>query len=776
MTRRSSGRFAGVARLLATVALCHAGSATVAAPAKLYGRTPAESTPPAWPVAPAPAKGAPNVLIFMTDDVGFGSASTFGGPVPTPVMDALAKDGARYNNFNTTAICSPTRASLLTGRNPQAVGIGYPTNWATGYDGYNSVIPKSAGTLPKILRAHGYATAMFGKGHITPEWEMSAAGPFDRWPTGLGFDYFYGFLGADASMFEPDLVENTRHVAPPAGPGYHLERDLADRAIAWIGEQRAVAPDKPFFVYYAPGTAHAPNQPPADWLAKFRGRFDEGWDAMRAHIVARQKQAGVIPPGTDDAPRPANLPLWSSLDPERRHLYARHMEVYAASLAYADHQLGRVIDALRASGQLANTVIVYIQGDNGASAEGGREGMMFEQSSLSGVKEDLAYRQQRLDEIGTAASYPLNPGGWGWAMNAPFPWAKRYASHFGGTRNGMVISWPGHIARPGLRQQFHHVSDVMPTILDMAGIAPPDMLDGVPQQPITGISMRYTLDDAAAPPRRTSQVFAIGQNLALYRDGWVAATRPFADPWAAVRAAPVPVDARVWELYDTRNDFSEAHDLAAADPARLARMKDLFWIEADRAGALPIHSSEGGQDGRPDLNAGRTSFTYTMPVSDVPETAAPDIIGRSFRITARVATAAADAGGVMVAHGGRYGGYSLFLDRGRPTFTYNLTPARLTRIQAAGALPPGRHEIVADFRADGGKGAGGTLDLRVGGRIVATGRIDRTFPIVVSHTEGFDIGRDGISPVDPSYTVAGSVFSGTLDGVTITLEPRRPAG
>ncbi|WP_176596169.1 MULTISPECIES: arylsulfatase [Sphingobium] len=740
---------------------------------KVYGRTPAESSPPVWPQPVRAAKGAPNILLIMTDDVGFGSSSTFGGPVPTPTFDALAKAGLRYNQFNTTAICSPTRASLLTGRNPQAVGMGYVANWATGYDGYNSVIPKSAGTMAQILKENGYNTAMIGKGHVTPEWEMSRAGPFDRWPTGLGFEYFYGFLGADSSMAEPNLVENINPVSPPAGPGYHLEQDLADHAMAWIDSQHAAAPDKPFLLYYATGTAHAPNMPPADWLAKFRGKFDAGWDVLRAETVARMKKLGVIPAGTDDAPHPGTLPHWDSLTPDQKRLYARYMEAYAASLAYADAQIGRVIQKLRDNGELDNTLIIYIQGDNGASAEGSFDGKLFEQSALSGVKEDPAYALAHIDEIGTKDAYNLMPGGWGWAMNAPFPWAKRYGSHFGGTRNGMVVAWPGHIKDAGgLRSQFHHVSDIMPTVLEAAGVKAPEILDGVPQQPITGISMAYSFQAKDAPSRRTMQVSAMAQNLSIYKDGWVAATAPMVTPWERTPPKPEPLDERTWQLYDVRSDFSEAHDVAAANPQKLEALKALFWAEAALSNMLPIHGSEGGQKGRPDPNEGRTMFSYSAPVSHVPESAAPALVGRSFAVTARIGVPAEGGKGVLVAQGGRFGGYSLFFDNGRIAFTYNLTPAHMTRIVAPSAVAAGAHVVGLDFAMDKDvPTSGADVTLTVDGKAVARGRVERTFAQVVSHTEDFDVGMDLVSPVDPvAYESAGSWFNGVLERVEVGVK------
>lgn len=742
---------------------------------KAYGRTPEESSPPAWPKGVTAPTGAPNILVILTDDVGFGASSTFGGAIPTPTFDALAHSGLRYTQFNTTAICSPTRASLLTGRNPQEVGVGYVSNWPTGYDGYNSVIPKSAGTVAQILKSAGYATAMFGKGHVTPEWEQSEAGPFDRWPTGLGFEYFYGFLGADTSMFAPNLVENTRYVDMPKGdPEYHLDEDLANHAIDWIGKEKALAPTKPFFAYFATGTAHAPNHAPKEWLDKFRGRFDEGWDDLRREIVARQKALGVVPPDTDDAPRPDGLQQWAGLDPARKHLFAAYMEAYAASLAYGDHEIGRVVDYLKRTGQFDNTLIVYIQGDNGASAEGSFNGKLFEQSALNRVQESIDEVAGHVADIGTEKSYSLIPGGWGWAMNAPFQWSKRYGSHFGGTRNGMVMSWPAGIGdKGGIRTQFHHVSDIMPTLLDAAGVPLPKTLNDVPQQPVAGISMRYTFAHPNEPSHRTTQAFAMAQSVALYQDGWVAASRQTATPWDASPVAQAKPDDRVWELYDIRSDFSEAHDLAASYPDKLAQLKGLFWAEAARRNMLPLHQSEGGQTGMPALHAGRTQFVYDRPIRHVAATAAPDVVNHSFSVQAEVAVPAG-ANGVIVAHGGRYSGYALFLHDGQLIFTYNNTPAHLDRIRSDVPLSVGDHKLGMDLSYAGGIGGPAEIRLTVDGKVVGEGRIEKTMPTIISHTEGFDVGSDSVTPVDDLYTSENSVFEGRLEKLEIDVggDPR----
>jgi len=756
----------GVAGTTADLALAEPGQT-------FAGRTPAESSPPAWPPLTEAPQGAPNVLLIMTDDVGFGASSTFGGPVPTPTMDRLADQGLRFNRFHTTALCSPTRASLLTGREPHNVNVGSVTNWPTGYAGYTSEIPKSAATVAEVLRQNGYSTAMFGKGHVTPEWEMSLAGPFDRWPTGLGFQYFYGFLGADMNAFAPLLVENTTPAEPaPGRDGYHLDADLADRAVAWIHRQHALAPDRPLLVYYATGTAHAPNHAPADWLARFRGQFDDGWDRMQAETFKRQKALGVIPANAGLAPRPETLPAWDTLSAERKQLYARFMEAYAASLAYADEQIGRVVDAFKATGRYDNTLVIYIQGDNGASAEGRMDGRLFEQTGINGFDEGLDYMVSRIDDIGGPTTYPLNTGGWAWAMNAPFPRSKRIASHLGGTRNGMVMAWPRRIRAGGeVRSQFHHVSDIMPTILEAAGVEAPVAVNGEPQQPLDGVSMLYTFDDARVESRREAQVFEMFQNLGLYYRGWMVSTRPVGTFWDAKRPDPVPLDDRVWELYDLNSDFSQVHDLAGSEPARLEKMKELFWAEAARNNILPIHGFFEGREGFPSPRAGRHSFTYYPGIDFVNENSAPPMIGRAFTITAEVTVPAQGAAGVMVTQGGRFGGYAFYLKDNRPVFHYNaVDPAQFT-IRAGEPLTPGAHTLEARFSPDTRQaGAGGTLVLEVDGREVGRGRIDRTLRLWISHTEGFDVGVDHGTAVNDDYSIDSSRFTGQLSQLIVEVD------
>jgi arylsulfatase len=734
---------------------------------------PSTSLPtPVWPKSPDAPGGAPNVLLVMTDDVGFGASSTFGGPIPTPSFDRLAAEGLRYSRFHTTAICSPTRASLLTGRNPHAVGMGNATNVPTGYPGYHSVIPKSAGSIARVLSDAGYGTAMFGKAHITPEWESGPAGPFDRWPTGLGFQHFYGFLNADTSMFEPALVSDQSFVDPPVGPDYHFDRDIADKAIGWIETQKSVRPDRPLFVYLATGAAHAPHHAPADWLGRFRGRFDQGWDRMRAESFARQKAAGVIPANAKLTPRPAMLPAWTSLSADERRLAARLMEAHAAALAFADEQIGRVVAAMRAANGAENTLVIYIQGDNGASAEGGRTGLIAEQSQINGLKENLPEQLGRIDAIGTADAYNTYPAAWGWAMNTPFQWFKRVGSHFGGTRNGMVIAWPGHIADPGrVRSQFHHVADVMPTILEAAGVPMPAAIAGVAQLPLDGISMTYSFRPGQ-PSRRRMQIFEMMESMALYEDGWMLSSTPVVIPWAPAESPRVALADRGWELYDLDHDFSQARDLAARKPERLAKMKARYWALAEAGNVLPIHGLTEGREGMPDPAAGRHIFVYRAGQARIPEYAgAPSVAGRSFAIDAEIGIAAATSDGVIVAQGGRFGGYAFYLKEGRPSFHYNAIGNRQYRISADRPLPAGRHRLSVRFDIDRpAPRAGGTVTLYANGKEIARGRVETSLRRI-SHTEGLDIGRDAVSPVSDEYTVAESAFRGKLESVTVTLDP-----
>ncbi len=731
-----------------------------------------ESSPAAWPVEAQAPRDAPDVLLIMTDDVGFGSSSTFGGGIPTPVFDQLAAEGLRFNAFHTTALCSPTRASLLTGRAPHNVNMGNTTNWPTPMRGYTTVMPRSAATVAEILRDNGFSTAMFGKAHITPEWETSQAGPFDRWPTGLGFQYFYGFLGADVDQFAPLLIENTTPVEPARGRAdYHLDADLADHAVSWIREQHALAPSKPLFVYYAPGAAHAPNHAPAEWLRRFEGAFNKGWDQLQTETFARQKKLGVIPSDAQLAPRPDALPAWSSIPDEQRRLYARFMEAYAASLAHADAQIGRVIEALRETGRYENTLIIYIQGDNGASAEGRMHGRLFEQSGINGFEEEAGYVAAHIDDIGGPATYPLVTGGWAWAMNTPFPGFKRIASHLGGIRNGMVITWPQHIKQGGgLRTQFHHVSDIMPTILESAGIAMPERVGGVRQMPLDGISMRYTFDTPDARARRERQSFAMFGNFAHYENGWMLATRPLGSFWDRAVPAPLAFTERQWELYDLRNDFSQLNDLARAEPARLQALQQRFFADAARQHMLPAPDLAQGPSELPSANRGRQVFRYPRGVTQVPESAAPPLVGREFRIRAQVQIPLAGADGVLFAQGGRFGGLALYVHEGRLVFHYNAIGPMQFTVRSEAALAPGTQMFEAHFTPDEpSRGAPGSLTLRVDGQVVGQGRIGRTLRTWISHTEGLDVGEDRGTPVSRDYTVERSRFRGEFTELEVEV-------
>ena len=726
-----------------------------------------------WPRRPTAPPNAPNVLLFLTDDVGFGACSTFGGPIPTPVLDNLAARGLRFTQFNTAAVCSPTRAALLTGRNPHNVNMGGLANRATGFDGYTSVIPKSAGTVAEILRRNGYSTGMFGKGHVTPEWEISHVGPFDRWPTGLGFDYFYGFLGYDTNMWAPTLVENTTFIEPPHGdPTYHFDRDLADRAIGWIRERRAVAPDKPFFAYYATGTAHSPHHAPSDWLAKFRGQFDGGWDEARIQTFERQKQQGILPPNASLTPRPDDLPSWNSLTDEQRLTGARFMEAYAAALSHADYHVGRIIDALDELGQLDNTFVIFIQGDNGGSAEGGMNGLLFEQSYANGFEEDRSYLLERIDDIGGPSLYNHYPAGWGWAMNTPFQYYKQIASHFGGTRNGVVMSWPSRIGdHGGIRPQFHFVSDIMPTVLEAAGVEAPTELDGMAQDDLDGVSMLYSLADMAAPSRRIRQVFECLENFGIYEDGWFAGSRPTDAPWVrlADRKGTQP-EHRIWELYDLRNDFSQSQDLAASHPDKLSELQQLFWAEANTNNILPIHPPNRGRESRPTLGGHRNVFIYHGSMTRVSVDSAPNTVGRSFAIAAEIDIAEHGGNGVIVSQGGRFGGYAFYMRDGCLVFHYNAIDPRQYSVRTATPLSAGEHRVVATFLTDRKTpGSGGTVKLTVDGRAVAEGRVEHTLRDFMN-TEGFNVGRETITAVSPGYTVEDSAFTGRVKKVTITLE------
>ena len=746
-------------------------------------RTAKESTPD-FPRGVEAPKGAPNVLLILTDDVGFGASSVFGGPIQTPNFQRLADSGLRYNMFHTTALCSPTRAALITGRNHHSVASGVITEMATGFPGYNSLVPKSAGSVGEVLRENGYNTSWFGKMHNVPDWMSSQAGPFDLWPSGLGFEYFYGFIGGDSDQWHPALYENTRPIEPYLGkPDYILDHDLADQAIRYMRMQQALAPTKPWFVYYATGTAHAPHHAPKEWIAKYKGQFDQGWDKVREETLARQIKLGAVPARTDLSKRPDQIPAWDSLNADQKRLYAHMMEVYAGALSYADNQIGRLLDEVEQSGQRDNTLIFFIMGDNGASAEGSLQGTTNEVATAgNGVKEDLPFLLSQIDNLGGPLTYNHYPVGWAHAMDAPMQWTKQVASHFGGTRNGLVISWPAKIKdNGGLRSQFCHVIDIVPTIYEAAGITPPDILDGVKQQPIDGVSLVYTFDKAKAPTRHSSQYFELVGNRAMYKDGWMASTTPLRLPWitAAGVAEPNPDDFK-WELYNINEDFSQSHNLADKNPDKLKELQDAFDVEAKKYNVYPLDSSFASRVDpaiRPSLTRGRNKFTYYPGMVRIPEGSAPDFKNKSWTVAAEVNSPETGASGVLATIGGRFGGWALWLDNGKPRFAYALSnqPAHKFRVASDEALTPGNHVVRVAFKyAGGGIGKGATANLLVDEKQVGQASIPQTVAARFSLDETFDVGEDTGTPVVEDYaTKMPYEFTGTLKKLGVVLQPEK---
>lgn len=718
-------------------------------------------------------EGAPNILLIMTDDVGFGASSTFGGPIKTPTMDRLAERGLRFNNFHTTALCSPTRAALLTGRNHHSAATGVVMELGSGFPGYNSMMPRSTATFAEILRQNGWNTAWYGKNHNVPDWQGSQAGPFDLWPTNLGFEYFYGFIGGGANQWAPALTENTTPIEPPENdPNYHLDRDLADKAINRIRMLSSVAPGRPWVQYYVPGTAHAPHHAPKEWIEQYKGQFDQGWDVVRQETFARQQQLGVVPKSATLTTRTDGIPAWDELSPDQQKLYARMMEVYAASLTHADYHMGRILDAVEDLGQLDNTLVIYIQGDNGSSAEGGYNGLLNEHSYFNMVPEELDTVLARMEDLGGPNTYNHFPIGWAHAMCAPFQWTKQVASHFGGTRNGMVMSWPARITdRGGIRSQFHHVIDIAPTIYEACGVEFPAVVNGVPQKPIEGVSMIYTFDEADAEPRRRTQYFEMLGNRAIYSDGWVAATTPPMAPWDLEKAAP-EIDDYEWELYHVAEDFTQSTNLAASNPQKLRELQDLFWVQAAKYNVIPLDNSRADRmltTNRPSLTEGRSVFTYFAGQTRIPEGAAPDVKNRSFRIAADIVIPEEGARGVIVTQGGRFNGWGLFLKDSHVVFHYNTCDVVRFNIESDEPLPPGEHAVIVDFLYDGGGiNKGADLTITVADEVIASGRIEQTAGIRTSLDETFDVGLDTGTPVSEEYQVPFR-FTGELRRVLINL-------
>jgi arylsulfatase len=738
------------------------------------GRTYQDSDPPTFPDVLRPPKGAPNVLLILLDDVGFGQFSVFGGGVPSPNMEKLATQGLRYSRFHTTALCSPSRAALLTGRDHHVAGTGVITELATGYDGYTGIIPKSAGTVAEILKQNGYATAWIGKNHNTPAWETSEVGPFDHWPSGLGFEYFYGFNSGDTSQFEPVLFENHNRMPRSTDRNYHISHDLADHAIAWMQREKEIDPTRPFLLYVAPSATHSPHMAPKEWIDKFKGRFDMGWDRYRELTIERQKKLGVIPRDTKLTPRPASLPAWDSLNADQKRLYARMMELFAGFGAQIDFEVGRILDAVAKLPDADNTLVIYIMGDNGSSAEGGLDGETNELAAFNGVFETWQSNLNHIDELGGPKYYNHFPAGWAWAMDTPLQWTKQVASHFGGTRNPAIISWPSKITdKGGVRTQFHHIMDVMPTVFESAGIRAPETLNGTPQKPIEGISMVYTFNDAKAVDRRKSQIFELVCNRAMYEKGWMASSMSFV-PWEANRTAYDPDKAK-WELYHIDEDFSQANDLAATNPDKLKELVDLWWAEAARHDILPLdwRSVERLSDqltGRPSVAAGRKTFVYDTPLVALPEASAPDLKNKSFTITAEVEVPADGGDGMIFTQGGITAGWGFYLQKGKLVGLHNYIGLERYRVVSTKSVPTGKVTLVFDFKYDGGgMGKGGTITLLANGKKIGEGRAEKTAGIKYSLYEGQDIGQDSGSPVDFTYTPP-FPFTGTLHKVIVELK------
>ncbi len=736
------------------------------------GRTYKDSRP--YQVAPVqPPAGAPNAVIAMLDDTGFGAAGTFGGLIDTPNLDKLAAEGLRYNCFHTTALCSPSRAAVLTGRNHHDVGTGSIIEIATGYDGYNSIIPKSAATIAEVLNGNGYSTAAYGKWHNTPLWETSAAGPFDRWPTGLGFDEFYGFLAGETNQYYPSLYHGTTPVFRPEGAKhYQLTTDLVNHATKWIGQQQTLAPNRPYFVYFAPGATHAPHEVDRKWWEPYRGKFDQGWDRLRHQIFERQKQLGVIPGSAKLTPRPKAIPAWESLSPERKRFATRLMEIYAGYLAYADHEIGRLMDAIKRSGEWNNTVFIYIVGDNGAAAAGGIFGHANEMVSLNGLAApSAADALSQIDELGTARATNEYSVGFGWAMNTPFQWTKQFASHFGGTRNPMVISWPKRIHdRGGLRSQFHHLIDIAPTVYEAAGIPEPKMVDGVVQKPLDGVSMLYTFDHPHAKSHRTTQYFEIMGRRGIYHNGWIASTYHNDVLWQPSQLPPFNKDR--WELYHINKDFSQAHDLAQERPGKLQELKALFLVEAARNQVFPL-DDRGYPRVRDELPhsilGDRRSFTLSEG-DIVPEELIRATLNRSHVITVRLKVPKTrKVEGVLVAAGGYPAGFSLYVEHGKPMFTYNYFGQKYTTVASKEKLAAGKAMVRYEFAYDGGgRGKGGEAKLFVNDKLVGERRLAATVPAAFTASETFDVGLDSGTPAGLYRNPF--VFNGYLQTVTVDLK------
>jgi len=739
-------------------------------------KDPDSKFPPIQPLTPPDS--APNVLIVLIDDVGFGASSVFGGPCQAPTAERIAKDGLRYTRFHTTALCSPTRAALLAGRNHHTIGMGGITEIATSAPGYNSMRPNSMAPLPEILRLNGYSTAQFGKCHEVPVWEASPVGPFDRWPTGSGFEHFYGFIAGETNQWYPAIHEGTKVVEAPKTPeeGYHFMEDMTDRAIAWMRQQRLLAGNKPFFMYFAPGATHAPHHVPKEWADKYKGQFDQGWDKLREETFARQKKLGVIPQNCELTARPKEIPAWDSETPDMKRVLAREMEVYAGFFEYADYHIGRLIDALDEVQALDDTLIYYIIGDNGASAEGTPEGTYNEMLPFNGLKslETTDFLISHIDKLGGPESYNHYAVGWAHAMDTPYQWTKQVASHWGGTRNGTIVRWPKGIKAKGeIRNQFHHVIDVAPTILEAAGLKEPVMVNGVGQVPMQGVSMAYSFEDPKAAERHETQYFEMFGNRGIYHKGWTAVTR-HRTPWLMTAQAP-PFDDDVWELYDTNKDWSQAHDLSKEMPDKLRELQRLFIIEATRNQCLPMDDRQAERmnsdtAGRPLLIRGKQQV-LANGMGGLNENGLINVKNKSHSITAElIVPEGVTPNGVIIAQGGIGGGWMFYVDNGKLSYIYNFVGLKHFTTTSTQAIPSGKHQVRMEFAYDGGGLAkGGTVTLYIDGKPAGSGRVDATAPAVFSADELSDVGFKGGSPIIPEMTSAKSHFNGTVVAVVIDI-------
>lgn len=751
----------------------------------------AADSKPYWPPRIEPRKGAPNVLLIMTDDSGYGVTSTFGGVIPTPALDRIAKNGLRYTNFNSTALCSPTRAALITGRNHHSAGFGVVAEQATGYPGYNSIIERDKATVGRILKDNGYRTSWFGKDHNTPSFQASQDGPFDQWPIGLGFEYFYGFMGGDSNQWQPNLFRNTTQIYPFEGKeGWNLTTAMADDAIEYMNRINTLAPDQPFFLYYVPGGTHAPHHPTKEWVEKIQKMklFDGGWNKLRETIFENQKKLGVIPKNAKLTPWPKELlKEWDQLTADEKKLFIKQVEIFAAYVAYTDHEIGRVIQAVEDMGKLNNTLIIYINGDNGTSAEGTMNGTPNELAIFNGVDVPVELQLKHFYDVwGTDKTYNHMAVPWAWAFDTPFSWTKQIASHFGGIRQGMAISWPKVIKdKGGIRHQFHHMIDIVPTILEATGVAQPKVVDGIPQKPIEGVSLMYTFDkkNADAPSTHKTQYFEMMGDHAIYHDGWIASTKVVRPPWVTMGKVTQDPASLPWELYDLKNDWTQCDDLAAKHPEKVKELEKIFWEEAKKYQVLPLDASVATRlvVPRPSITAGRNVFTWTSPLTGIPNGDAPSVLNSSYHYKAEIEVPNDGGNGMLITQGGRFAGYGFYLLKGKPVFTWNLVDLKRVKWQGKDSLTAGKHTIEFDFKYDGlgagtlafnnlsGIGRSGTGRLLVDGKVVAEQKMERTLPLILQWDESMDIGSDTLTGIDDQDYQPPFTFNGKIHKITLTV-------